>query len=78
MRARVIIGIAGLALAFGAVAVVSTAAEPALLVWPAASELSLSPPGTNTTAGGQDASLGSVACTSPGNCVAGGQRLNGV
>jgi hypothetical protein len=34
MRARVIIGIAGLALAFGAVAVFSTAAEPALLVGP--------------------------------------------
>jgi hypothetical protein len=47
-----------------------TERQPALPVWPAASELSLLPSGTNTTAGGQDASLGSVVCTSPGNCVA--------
>jgi hypothetical protein len=40
-------------------------------VWGQASELSL-PSNANTTAGAQFAGLGSVSCTSQGNCVAGG------
>jgi len=61
--------IAGLAVAFGAVAVTSASAATGVPVWPAASKLAL-PSDANTAEGGQETAVESVACTGPGNCVA--------
>jgi len=56
-----------------AAAALALAATP---IWSGAAELSL-PSNTVTAAGAQDAGLGGVACSSPGNCVAvGAYRYN--
>ena len=61
--------IAGLAVAFGAVAVTPASAATGVPVWPAASKLAL-PSDADTAEGGQETAVESVACTGPGNCVA--------
>jgi hypothetical protein len=61
--------VAGSVVAFGAVAVAPASAAKGVPVWLAASRLEL-PPGAAVETMDQAPKLNSVACTSPGNCVA--------
>ena len=72
---RTCIGIAFSAgLAFGAVVVTPSAAEALVPVWPAASGFTTLPPGAQAV---DNATLNSVACTGPGDCVVVGEYADG-
>jgi hypothetical protein len=61
---------AAIAMAFGTLGGTASVAEAALPVWPAASAFTALPSDADTVAGDEKATLNSVACTSPGDCVA--------